>query len=139
MTIARFLRHISLSVVCLALLPNAAVLGQRRANNEPDVGGCERELEKLGEGVPAWPPISKGAIGGGVWIGEVLIDALGKVSNVWTIRPVRLTPPSRSLSKAITDAVRKWEFAPFAVDNVPEPVCQTITVNVNLDLIRRGR
>jgi hypothetical protein len=57
-----------------------------------------------------------------------LIDTQGKVSRVWTIREVKLTPPVRLFNKSITDAVAKWEFAPAAVDDVPVPTCQTVTV-----------
>jgi hypothetical protein len=87
---------------------------------------------------PAYPPIPSATIGGGVWIGEVLIDAGGRVSNVWTIREVKLLPPLPSLNKAITDAVLRWQFEPAAVDNLAVPICQTITVNVNLKMIRGG-
>jgi hypothetical protein len=88
---------------------------------------------------PTYPAIPKGTTGGGLWIGEILINVEGKVSEVWTIREVKLTPPVRSLNKAITDAVAKWEFAPAAVDDVPVPTCQTVTVNVNLETIRNRR
>lgn len=88
---------------------------------------------------PAYPPIPEGTTGGGVWIGEILIDARGRVSGVWTIREVKLTPTLPTLKKAITDAVAKWEFAPAAVDDVPVPVCRTVTVTVNLDAIRSRR
>jgi hypothetical protein len=92
---------------------------------------------------PVWPPMPDDTTGGGVWIGEILIDTKGKVSRVWTIREAPLAPPVRSLTKAIKDAVAKWEFAPAAVDKVPVPMCQTVTVTVNLKAIReessRGR
>jgi len=88
---------------------------------------------------PAYPTIPGGTTGGGVWIGELLIDARGRVSNVWTIRDVKLTPRLPALTKAITDAVLKWQFAPAAVDKVPVPICLTITVNVNLKAIRSGQ
>ena len=88
---------------------------------------------------PTYPPIPEGTTGGGIWIREILIAALGRVSGVWTIREVKLTPPLPSVRKAITDAVVKWEFAPAAVDDVPVPVCRTVTVTVDLDAIRSGR
>ncbi|HUR19763.1 MAG TPA: hypothetical protein VMZ90_03070 [Vicinamibacterales bacterium] len=70
---------------------------------------------------PAFPPFRPGTTGGGVWIGEVLIDARGKVANVWTIRDVKLTPPVPSLNKVITDAVRQWTFLPAELNDVPAP------------------
>ena len=128
-------------------------LAQSRVSN-PDVNACEREIKKLGSPrmgekirqplrtrrvLPAYPAIPEETTGGGIWIGEVLISALGRVSNVWTLREVKLTPPVPSLNKAITDAVAKWEFATAAVDDVAVPTCQTVTVNINLQAIRNGR
>jgi hypothetical protein len=63
--------------------------------------------------------IPDGTSGGGVWIGEVLIDTLGRVANVWTIREVKLKPAAPALNKAITDAVLKWQFAPAVADKAP--------------------
>ena len=87
---------------------------------------------------PAYPPIPDGTTGGGVWIGEILIDNRGRVSQVWTIREVKLTPALPSLNKAITAAVKKWEFASAAVDGVSVPICLTVAVSANLKAIRSG-
>ena len=143
-----------MTVACWMILGiHPASLAQDRAD-DPGVGACEREIKKFGPSrmgetirhpsrtrrvLPAYPAIPDETTGGGVWIGEVLIDALGRVSNVWTLREVKLTPPIPTLNKAITDAVVKWEFAPAAVDDVPVPVCFTVTVTVNLEAIRNGR
>lgn len=130
-----------------------ASLAQNRVD-APAVGACEAEINKLGlprmgekirqplrtrRVLPGYPAITEETTGGGVWIGEVLISALGRVSKVWTLRDVKLTPPMPSLNEAITDAVAKWEFAPAAVDEVPVPACFTVTVTVNLEAIRNGR
>ena len=148
MTVApRFLSRIALAVVSLIILDiHPAAIAQIRASNDSNVSACEREIKKLGprrlgekirqprktrDASPAYPPIPEGTTGGGVWIGEVLIDSRGKVSGVWTIREVKLTPPIPSFNKAIIDAVAKWEFSPAAVDNVPVPICMTVAVNVN--------
>jgi hypothetical protein len=132
---------------------NSAASAQN-LGDRTNLSACERDLKKLGpprwgEKItppirtdhrrPAYPPIPRGTKGGGVWVGEILIDAQGSVSKVWTIRELKLTPPVRSLNGAITDAVSKWEFVPAAVDNVPVPVCRTVSVNVNLNAIRTGR
>jgi hypothetical protein len=82
------------------------------------------------------PDTSDLVAGGGVWIGEILIDTQGRVSGVWTIREVTFTPPIPLLNKAITDAVAKWQFAPAAVDKVPVPICRTVSVNVNLKAMK---
>ena len=123
-----------------------AAIAQNRPSNDSNVSACEREIKKLGprrlgekirqprktrDASPAYPPIPEGTTGGGVWIGEVLIDSRGKVSGVWTIREAKLTPPIPSFDQAIIDAVAKWEFSPAAVDNVPVPICLTVAVNVN--------
>jgi len=150
-----FLTGITLTHVSLILLETHPVtLAQNQVSDEPPGAACEREIRKLGDRRfgrsftspsitrrvrPAFPTIPSGTTGGGVWIGELLIDARGRVSNVWTIREPKLTPRLSSLNKAITDAVLKWQFAPAAVDKVPVPTCQTITVNVNLKAIRGGQ
>jgi hypothetical protein len=150
-----FLTGITLTLVSLILLETHPVtLAQNHVSDEPSGATCERKIRKLG-GLrlgerftspmitrrlrPAYPAIPSGTTGGGVWIGELLIDARGRVSNVWTIREVKLTPPLPSLNKVITDAVLRWQFAPAAVDKVPVPICQTVTVNVNLKAIRGGQ
>jgi hypothetical protein len=148
----RRFRNFSFPVFAFVLLaPSLGALAQ-------DVSGtpnfCDGEVKRLGPPrrgekirypakahhvVPAYPPIPDGTTGGGVWIGEILIDTQGRVAVVWTIRDVKSTPPVPLLSKAITDAVAKWQFAPAAVDNVPVPVCRTVSVNVNLKAIRGAK
>jgi hypothetical protein len=144
---SRFLPWITLGLVSLIILgTHPAAVAQNRVSNDSNVGACEREIKKLGprrlgekirqpwktrDVSPAYPPIPEGTTGGGAWVGEILIDTRGRVSGVWTIREVKLTPPVPSLTKSITDAVAKWEFRPAAVDNVPVPVCMTIALNVN--------
>ena len=143
----RLLTWITMAVGCWIILGmRPSLLAQSRVSN-PDVSACEREIKKLGSPrmgekirqplrtrrvTPAYPAIPEETTGGGVWIGEVLINALGRVSNVWTLREVKLTPPVPLLNRAITDAVAKWEFAPAAVDDVPVPVCFTVTVTSTL-------
>ena len=141
--------------MCLVVLGTQVVpLAQTRESDRPGEAACEHEIRKhgarrLGESFtapmvtrrvrPAYPTIPDGTTGGGAWIGEVLIDTVGRVLNVWTIREVKLEPALPSLNKTITDAVLKWQFAPAAVDKVPVPICQTVAVNVNLDALRSER
>jgi hypothetical protein len=151
MSAARLLRNCAVPVISFVLLATrpAAVTQDVRSRTNPSA--CDREVKKLGPPpwgenirypakthhvVPAYPPIPDGTTGGGVWIGEILIDTEGTVSGVWTIREVTLTPPIPLLNKAITDAVAKWQFAPAAVDKVPVPICRTVSVNVNLKAIK---
>ena len=121
----------------------------------PPQSACEREAEKLPRGrpvsagphtirapkiirhvSPTYPPFPAGTTGRGIWIGEILIDSGGKVSQVWTIRHVVITPPLAGLNKAITDAVRQWEYSPAQINKAAVPVCMTVTVNVNVESIR---
>ena len=150
----RSLRRIAapfVSVVMLGANPSAV---PQNASGGTNPSACEREIKKLGQPgwgekirypwrtryvSPAYPAIPDDTTGGGAWIGEVLIDARGRVSKVWTIREVKLTSFLPSLNEAITDAVEKWEFAPAAIDDVPIAACRTVAVNVNLKVIRDGR
>ena len=140
----------SVCFCCLAWRDLSGV--PQNASGGTNPSACEREIKKLGQPdgreirvpwrtryvSPAYPPIPDGTTVT-MCDGEVLIDTRGRVSEVWTIREVKLTPPLLSLNKAITDAVAKWEFAPAALDNVPIAICRTVTVNVNLKAIRDGR
>ena len=153
-TATHFLRGIGVLFISLVLLGTSPAVVTQTVSDGTNGNACEREIKKLGPRrlgekirspwrvrnvMPAYPSIAEGTTGGGAWIGEILIDTRGRVSDVWTIREVKVTPPVPSLNKVITDAVAKWEFAPAAVDNVPVPVCLTVTVNVNLQAIRRVR
>jgi hypothetical protein len=153
-TAIRLFRNFAGSVISLVLIATSLAAVTQNAGSRTNPSVCDREVKKLGPPrsgeklrspakthhvVPAYPPIPDGTTGGGVWIGEILIDTRGRVSGVWTIREVKLTPPIPLLNKAITDAVAKWQFAPAAVDNVPVPVCRTVTVNVNLKAIRGAK
>jgi len=72
------------------------------------------------------PPDTRG---GGIWIGEALVDGAGKVVQVWTLRHLTFIPPFPQFDTAITDAVRQWEFEPVRVDAKPMPVCRILSVN----------
>jgi hypothetical protein len=150
-TAARLLRDSAAQVAWLVLLATTPAAITQNASSRTNLSECESEIKKLGpprwgEKIrspakihhvsPAYPPIPDGTTGGGLWIGDILIDTRGRVSGVWTIRAVKLTPPVPRLNKAITDAVAKWRFIPAAVDNVPEPICWTVSLNVNLNVIQ---
>ena len=122
---------------------------QARKSLRPTHGVCDREAEKIvGRGAvradgkirgpkkirnvsPAYPPFPPGTTGRGMWIGEALVDTKGRISRVWTIREVEITPALPAFNKAITDAIRQWEFEPLQVNNVAVPVCLTVTININ--------
>jgi len=85
---------------------------------------------------PVYPPIAPGTTGRGLWIGEILIDSVGKVRRVWTIRDVEITPAVPGFTQAITDAVRRWEYSPARVNKAAVPTCLTVAVNVDVESIR---
>ena len=83
---------------------------QARKSLRPTHGVCDREAEKIvgREAVraggkirgpkkirnvsPAYPPFPPGTTGSGMWIGEALVANKGRISRVWTIREVEITP-----------------------------------------------
>lgn len=140
---------LSLGVAFLVGALREGTLAQAREGVRPDHGVCEREAEKLAgrkalrtdrkirapkkikNVSPTYPPFPAGTTGRGMWIGEALIDTKGRVSPVWTIREVEITPPLPAFDKAITEAIRQWEFEPLEVNKVTVPVCMTVTDNIN--------
>ena len=112
-------------------------------------GVCEREAEKLlgqkavriGDSIrpprklrgssPKLPELPPGTTAMGMWIGEVSIDASGKVREVWPIREVRLKPAFPALNQAVVDAIRRWEFEPLLLNGMPTPFCMTVSNNID--------
>ena len=80
---------------------------------------------------PTYPELPRGTRGSGMWFGELLVDAEGRVSHVWTVRQARLTPPLPEFNRAILDAVRQWQFQPFVVNSQARPVCMTVSVTID--------
>lgn len=96
------------------------------------VGKAVKAPRKIRHVSPRYPPWPPGATVRGIWIGEALIDAQGRVVQVWPIREVEITPPLPAFNRAIVNAIRQWEFEPLLVDGMKMPVCMTVTVNINL-------
>ena len=126
MSATRVFRNFAVPVISFVLLATRPAAVTQDVGSRTNPSACDREVKKLspprlGEKiryparthhvVPGYPPIPDGTTGGGVWIGEILIDTAGRVSEIWTIREVTLTPPIPLLNKAITDAVAKWQFS----------------------------
>lgn len=132
-----------LSIACMGWLNGVAAAPSGELDRP---GVCERQAVRLvgqravrvGEGTkgprktrdarpdyPSWPPE---ATGRGVWIGEALIDTRGRVTHAWTIREVEITPELPAFSKAIVDAIRRWQFEPLVLDGVTMPACMTVAV-----------
>lgn len=94
-------------------------------------GKGARASKKVRDAKPQYPELPANTTGSGMWIGEVLLDAHGKVARVWTVREVEFTPPFSPFNQAIVDAVKRWEFTPVVVKGTATSVCMTVTVNIN--------
>jgi hypothetical protein len=103
------------------------LVGQKAVRVDTTIKG-PKKIPNVSPHYPPWPP---GATGRGTWIGEALIDSRGRVSHVWPIREVEITPPLPAFNEAIVDAIRQWEFEPLVVDKRKVPVCMTVSVNIN--------
>jgi outer membrane biosynthesis protein TonB len=95
-------------------------------------GGKIFAPKKIRGAHPKFPALPPGTRLGGVWVGEVLVDATGKVARVWTVRPFKITPPFPPFNKSVVDAIRQWEYEPLRIDNESLPFCMTVTTNINL-------
>jgi len=95
------------------------------------LGRGQRSPKKVRNVVPSFPELPSGTRGTGIWIGELLLDAAGKVSHIWTIRQPRITPPFPAINRAILDAVRHWRFEPFVVGSEATPLCMMVSVKIH--------
>lgn len=70
-----------------------------------------------------WPQECKSPIA----IHEALLAPSGKIERVWTLKS-----PCPQVDRAITLAIRQWEYSPTLVDKRAVPVCITISTLVDL-------
>ena len=105
-----------------------ALVGRRPAT----IAGKVPAPKKIRDVHPKYPQLPPGTTLGGVWVGEFLVDATGKVAHVWTVRPLQITPPFPPFNNSIVDAIQRWEYEPLRVNNGARPFCVTVTVNINL-------
>jgi outer membrane biosynthesis protein TonB len=152
MAVMRAVASCSVLLLAVSVLVGGVAEGtfaQARKSTRPTHGVCDREAEKiLGRGAvraggnirglkkirnvsPAYPPLPRGTTGRGMWIGDVLVDTKGRISRVWTIHEVEITPALPAFNTAITDAIRQWEFEPLQVNKAAVAVCLTVTININ--------
>src|SRR5262249_27764870 len=150
--VGRARNRVAMAIVCAAGLTLCAgpivASGQRPTASLRSIGAREgakvvgiprvpagrnfRLPRKIHNVAPTYPPTPAGTVGtGGVWVGEALIDTQGKIARVWTVRPVKFTPPFPKFNRAIADSIKEWVFEPPRIDGVPTPVCMTVTVNIN--------
>jgi outer membrane biosynthesis protein TonB len=96
------------------------------------IGGKIRAPKKIRDARPKYPQLPPATTLGGVWVGEVLVDAAGKVARVWTIRAFQITPAFPAFNKSIVDTIQQWEYEPLRMNNEALPFCMTVTININL-------
>ena len=91
----------------------------------------ERGLKKLKHVDPAFPSSSEKHAGMGDWRGVVLVGPDGKVKGLWPFAEPEIKPAWPEGTSAITDAIRKWEYAPALLNGKPQPVCLTVVVHIH--------
>lgn len=114
----------------VCVLEGRKVVGTKPAQVGRDGVRSPRKLRDVHPKYPALPADTRADIRS-IWVGELLIDAQGRVSRIWTIQGFRFTPPFPAFNRAIVDAVGRWEFEPVAVDGKAVPACMTVSVGVN--------
>jgi hypothetical protein len=92
--------------------------------------GAVKEPKRLHYAKPDYPEVPAGTVGVGTWVGEALIGPDGQLRQVSVLRDLKFTPPFPQFSKAISDSILKWRYAPTTVDGRPVPLCMTVTVNI---------
>jgi len=66
----------------------------------------------------------------GVWVGEALVDTVGKVRQVWTICGFHFELAWPEFDEAIAAGIRGWTYEPATVDGATVSVCVTVSVNI---------
>ena len=105
----------------------------RRLFGEPPapIGGETRAPKRLHHVAPKYPDLPPGTIGSGIWVGEALIGPDGRVSDLSVVQDLKLKPPFPQFSRAISDAILQWRYAPTTIDGKAVPICLTVTVNID--------
>jgi hypothetical protein len=106
--------------------------GAKIAGAKPVLPGRGRFPKTTRHVMPRYPELPEGTTVSGIWIGEALVDTKGKVSQVWPIREVQLTPSFPPFNESIVAAIRQWEYEPLVVESQTVLWCVTVTVNFDL-------
>ena len=85
--------------------------------------------KKIRDVRPSYPTRQASSGGKGPWLGEALIDANGKVREVWALHELEFDPPWPEFNDAIPAAIRQWEYEPALVKGKAVPVCMTIRMD----------
>jgi hypothetical protein len=78
---------------------------------------------------PSLPPNTR--VKSNTWVGEILLDGTGTVSQVWTIREMQFVPPFPAFNLAVVDEVWRWRFEPATIDGKAVRLCMTTSVLVD--------
>jgi len=105
----------------------------RRLFGEPPtrLAGHVKALKRLQYVAPQYPQLPPGTVGSGVWVAEALIGLDGRIAKLSVVHDLVLKPPYPQFSKAISDAILQWKYAPTTIDGKTLPVCMTVSVNIN--------
>lgn len=97
-------------------------------------GKSVRTPKKIDQVHPVYPSVPANTrVKSNTWVGEILLDATGTVSQVWTIREMQFIPPFPAFNRAIVDAVSQWRFEPATIDGKAIPLCMTFSVGVDFE------
>jgi TonB family protein len=109
-----------------ALLCSHALLGQTNAGLKtiPEADARQHLTQKID---PIYPPIAAAARVEGDVVISVVIDAQGRVSSE------KVVSGPAMLQQSALDAVKKWQFAPFALNDTPASVSATLTIPFHLE------
>jgi len=134
----------STAIVCLAAMMLPTSPSQTRTTDDRRNHPCQYEAPALVGGIqplslpgnllrpqkvrdvrPQFPELPANTIlSRTLWIGQVLLDATGKVVHVWTVRELELP----AINSAITEAVQQWMYTPVTVNGDATPACMTVVV-----------
>jgi hypothetical protein len=123
--------------------PVASSLARRACEREvstlvgtvPELAGkrvrTPKKIHPVNPAYPSLPPNTR--VKSNTWVGEILLDATGTVSHVWTIREMQFIPPFPAFNRAVVDAVWQWRFEPAMIDGKAIPFCMTTSVLVDFE------
>ena len=148
-TVVALLKSVAIVTALLGAVLDVAAQPPAPSGNITRSGICEREAEKLvgqkavkiGGSIgpprklfgprPKYPELPPGTIASGMWVGEVLVDAAGRVREVWPLHEVKLKPAFPAFNQAVVEWIRRWRYEPLMVNGATTPFCMTFTTNLH--------
>jgi hypothetical protein len=106
--------------------------GAFRVGGPALVGKGVRMPKRINPVHPVYPSLpSNTRVKSNTWVGEILLDGTGTVSQVWTIREMQFVPPFPAFNLAVVDEVWRWRFEPATIDGKAVRLCMTTSVLVD--------